>query len=363
MKTKNSTKWTMGDVMRLSHPKGVDPAVGNFILRGEIGEDSPAILHGFKAVQAATSAKDVVAVLNEHKNLPWETIPTQFLKDVDVWKTLFHNNALKGQALVRNVTRLARIGAFKDVGFAAEYAARLSDEKNIERGRLHPLNYLNALVVHNEGQVGRNGYSWYGGRNKDWTTSPVIADALEDGFYKAFKYVEPANKRTLVGIDISGSMGSLASSLDLTCAQVAAAMAMTIVRTEPAYAVIGFNHSPVEIPITARQNLNTVMRSTPGWTGGGTDVAKAIEWASHNNMPFDTIVTITDNDTYMGTQKVYQALEKYRDKFGIPTRSIVVGLNSNGFTVADPRDNLSLDVVGGDANLPALITNFSAGRI
>ena len=38
--------------------------------------------------------------------------------------------------------------------------------------------------------------------------------------------------------------------------------------------------------------------------------------------------------------------------------SRVVGLTSNGFTLADPNDRGMLDVVGFDASVPAVITNF-----
>ena len=362
--TKTSTKWTLRDAMRLSHPKGVDPAVGEFILRGNITEDAPAILGGFKAMQNASSVKEVLAILAEHKNLPWETIPTQFLREPKVWKALFANNALNGQALVRNVTRLARIGAFKDMQFAADYAARLTDERMIERTRLHPLNYLNALVVHKDGQIDRRGgYGYWGGyRNKDWTTSSVIAGALEDGFYKAFKYVEPAGKATLVSLDVSGSMSATASGLDLTCAQVAAAMAMTVVRTEPAHMVMGFSTTYVDLGISKSDSLDSVLRKTSR-SFGGTDIAQPAIWAKSNGVKVETFVTITDNETWAGRTKPFQALKAYRDATNIPARQIVVGLNSTDFTVADPKDALSLDIVGGDANLPRLIAEFSAGRI
>ena len=361
------TTWTLRDAMRLSHPKGVDKSVGNYILRGEVTEDAPAILHGFTAMQSAGNVKDVLAVLDEHKNLPWETIPTQFLKEVKVWEALFRNGALNGQALVRNVTRLARIGAFNDMQFAAEYAARLSDDKMIARTRLHPLNFLNALVVHTEGQKVRGGNSWaysfHVNRNKDWTTSSVIAGALEDGFYKSFKYVEPAGKATMIALDVSGSMGSAASGLDLSCYEVEAAMAMTVARTEPAHQIVAFSHSLRETGVTKNDSLNEAMRKIQAIGMGGTDVAAPMVYAKKNNLKVDTFAVFTDNETWAGKIKPFQALKQYRDHSGIPARLAVVGLNSTGFSVADPSDPGMLDIVGGDANLPRILADFSAGRI
>lgn len=361
------TKWTLRDAMRLSHPKGVDKSVGNFILRGEVAEDAPAVIHGFTAMQNAGSVKDVLNVLEEHKNLPWETIPTQFLKEKSVWEALFRNGALNGQALVRNVTRLARIGAFNDMQFAAEYAARLSDESMIKRTRLHPLNFLNALVVHTQGQKVRgqdsNGWWSYPERNKDWVTNSTIAGALEDGFYKSFKYVEPAGKATLIGLDVSGSMSSLASGLDLSCYEVEAAMAMTVARTEPAHQFVAFSHRIVECGITKNDSLNEAMRKIRAIGMGRTDVAAPMVYAKSVGLKVDTFVVFTDNETWAGAIKPFQALKQYRDHSGIPARLAVVGLNSTGFSVADPSDPGMLDIVGGDANLPRILADFSAGRI
>lgn len=42
---------------------------------------------------------------------------------------------------------------------------------------------------------------------------------------------------------------------------------------------------------------------------------------------------------------------------------VVVGMTSNGFSIADPNDAGMLDVVGFDSAAPALIADFSAGRV
>ena len=42
----------------------------------------------------------------------------------------------------------------------------------------------------------------------------------------------------------------------------------------------------------------------------------------------------------------------------IPARLIVVAFTSNGFTIADPNDAGTLDVVGFDSTAPQLISDF-----
>jgi len=373
--------WTHRDLMRLSHPEGVDNTVGGFILGKTdnlVADGVPTILQGFAEMQRAVSEKEVLCVLGQHKNLPWETIPTQFLKSEKVWKTLFYNGQLNGQALVRNITRLARLEAFKDMQFAADFAARLTDGEMIAATKLHPINFLNAAVVYSDGQVPRGNTDRYGyrfGRVKDWTSESVITDAINDGYYEAFKHVEPARKRTMLAVDVSGSMSSPAMGLDLSCAQVSGALAMTVARTEPAHIIRGFttgsggygygrgNSQLTDLGISAKTPLATAMKSVQKSNFGGTDCAQPMLWALENKVDVDTFVVITDNETWAGSIKPTQALKKYRDATGIAARLAVFGLSGTPFTIADSTDSGQMDFVGCDSNGPKVLADFSAGRL
>lgn len=374
VKYRQRNGYTHRDVFRIAHPKGVDTNVGNFILGKEtLSVDDHRILFYFKQMQAAKSEAEVLRILGEYDGLPWETIPTQFLKSPAVWKKIFYNGQLRGQALVRNVTRMARIGAFNDMVFAADYAAALADEEMIAKTRLHPINFLNASVVFRDGQIDRNGYSWSLGRRKDWTTNGKVADALDEGFHKAFKYVEPAGKRTLVAVDVSGSMASPALGLDLSCAQVSGAVAMTVARTEPYSEIRGFTTQNrysygrqselTDLGITGRTSLAVAMRNVQKNNFGGTDCALPMVWAEKNKVEIDTFVVITDNETWAGNIKPVQALKSYRDKMGIDARVAVMGVSGSDFTIADPRDRGMMDFVGFDSNAPRVLADFSAGRL
>lgn len=371
IKYRQRNGWTHRDLFRLSHPSGVDQNVGNFILgkgdvtaAGSMAIDLPNVIRGFKFAQESQTLSELMSVLREYKNLPWEAIPTQFLKSIEVWKTLFYNGQLRGQALVRNITRLARIGAFDDMVFASDYAAAIANAEMIEKTRLHPINFLNAVVVHENGQVDRKnqGY-WSYSRNKDWKTNGKIVDALNDAFHLAFKSVEPAGKRTLVATDVSGSMSQNAIGLDLSCAQVAGAVAMTIARTEPYSDIVGFASGITDLGITGKTSLAEAMRKVQKNNFGGTDAAAAINYASRNKIAVDTFVIITDNETYGGSIKPFQALKKYRDQTGIAARIAVLGVASTDFTIADPTDRGSMDFVGFDSNAPRALRDFSAGLI
>lgn len=365
VKYRQRNGWTHRDLLRLSHPKGVDEGVGKFILGKPLKGSTPTeIVVGFSEMQQAKNVTEVLNILNGFQKLPWEAIPTQFLKDPQVWKKLFYNGQLNGQALVRNITRLARNGAFNDMVFAADYAAKLRDEDMIRKTRLHPVNLLNAIVVHQEGQIVRNEFSWYASsRKKDWETSSVILDALNDAFHISFKTIQPANKRTLVALDVSGSMGQAALGIDLSAAQVAAAVAMTVARSEPYYKVVGFATEVRDLGITPKMELADVLRRTSNQTFGGTDCAAAIDYALKNKIAVDTFVVITDNETWAGNRHVFQALKDYRKKTGIEARLAVLGVSATEFSIADSSDRGMMDFCGFDSNAPRVLADFSAGRL
>lgn len=367
VKYRQRNGWTHRDLLRLSHAQP-SAALAEFALGKDVSDVAalPSVVQGYMKMSKATSVKEVLAILSDYPSLPWETIPTEFHKDAAVWKTLFRNGSLRGTALLRNVVRLARLDAFTDLDFAADYAEAIRNPENVKASRLHPINYLNAAVVYADGQINRDGgygYSFSPSRNKNWTTESVIHSAIEDAFMESFKTITPANKRTMLALDISGSMGQAANGLDLSCAQVAGAMAMTVLRTEPKALVRGFSTSLIDLNLSAKDSLSTVMRKISNKNFGGTDCAQPMVWAEKEGVAIDTFAVFTDNETYAGRIHPHQALASYRKSTGIPARQAVFGVSATNFTIADPKDKGTMDFVGFDASAPAVFADFSAGRL
>ena len=75
----------------------------------------------------------------------------------------------------------------------------------------------------------------------------------------------------------------------------------------------------------------------------------------------DVFVVLTDSETWANPYiHPAQALREYREWSGIPAKLIVVGMVSSGFSVADPNDAGTLDVVGFDTAAPQLMAQFAA---
>jgi 60 kDa SS-A/Ro ribonucleoprotein len=172
----------------------------------------------------------------------------------------------------------------------------------------------------------------------------------------------PAGKRTLIGLDVSGSMscGQVAGT-PLTPREAASALAMVTARTEPDYQVMAFQEKLVPLDISAKSRLTDVVKKTEGLPFGGTDCALPMRYATERKLEVDTFVVLTDSETWAGAVHPVQALRAYRERSGLPARLIVVGLVSNGFSIADPDDAGMLDVVGFDASAPEVMGRFSRG--
>ena len=205
-------------------------------------------------------------------------------------------------------------------------------------------------------------------------------EPLDAAFYTAFASVQPANMRTLLALDVSGSMTVAVSGLSVTAREVSAALALVTAATEPKASTVGFTASGAgaraglfrrrvgvagiaPLPISPRQRLDDVLKTISGLPFSRTDCALPMLWATANKVEVDTFVIYTDNETWAGSVHPHQALRGYRDWSGIDARLAVAGLTATDFTIADPADPGMLDIAGFDAALPALLTDFSARAV
>ena len=82
--------WSQRDLLRLAHPKTQDSArlaTYQWVTQGTMTEDTPRLIQAFEAAKVATSAKEIVALIESDK-LPREAIPTPWLTDKNVWEAV-----------------------------------------------------------------------------------------------------------------------------------------------------------------------------------------------------------------------------------------------------------------------------------
>jgi len=294
-------------------------------------------------------------------NLPREGIPTQYLNELAVWDALLDNGGqgMPMTAMIRNLPKMTSIGLLKPMSDASvKVVAALNDVERITKARVHPLQMLVALKTYQGGRGIRGSLTW----------SPVsqVVDALDAGFYTSFGAVESTGLRWQLALDVSGSMGwsAIAGLPGITPMVGAAAMSMVTAASEPNHVITAFSHQMVEIKgISPRMRLDSVVRSMQQVPMGGTDCALPMLWAMRNNINVDVFVVYTDSETWFNPkQHPIQALDAYKQKTGINSKLIVVGMVSNGFTIADPDRNDNLDIVGFDTATPNVMAGFAKGE-
>ncbi|NBV21605.1 MAG: TROVE domain-containing protein [Proteobacteria bacterium] len=380
--------WSHGDLLRLAHPKAPGrehEAVFRWMLNGadSLGErevkrkvrgeervakyaavgELPAVITAFEQAKRATSKGAIVQLIAEH-DLPREAIPTQWLNEVAVWDALLQRMPLT--AMIRNLGKMTAIGLLSPFSEAKQLVLRkLKDEATLRRSRIHPLAVLVAQKIYAQGHGEKGALKW--------SPVPAVVDALDEAFYATFRNVEPCGQPVLLALDVSGSMaGSMIAGSCLSAREASAAMALVTAATEPAHEVIAFSagthgyggmHGGGEpgitrVAISPRMRLADVIRRIEAIPMGGTDCALPMVWAARNRLPVSGFITYTDCETWAGNVHPAQALRQYRSEFVGDAKAVVVGLTSNGFTLADPNDRGMLDVVGFDTSVPAVIADF-----
>jgi 60 kDa SS-A/Ro ribonucleoprotein len=141
-------------------------------------------------------------------------------------------------------------------------------------------------------------------------------------------------------------------------------MALVTAATERHHTFLAFSRQLVPISISPRQRLDDVCNRMERMPFGGTDCAQPMLWATKNRVrDVDVFVIYTDSETWAGNVHPTQTLGEYRRKFNPQAKLIVVGMVSNGFSIADPNDAGMMDVVGFDTTTPNVLAQFARGQM
>ncbi len=381
--------WSHADLLRLAHPKapsvqhdavfrwmltGADALGEREVKRKVRGEDRvakyasvgelPKFIGAFERAKSTSNVIEIVKLIDEF-DLPREAIPTQWLNEAAVWEALLERMPMT--AMIRNLGKMTSLGLLAPFSDAKRLIVRkLRDETALKRARIHPLAVLVAQKIYAQGHGDKGSLKW----------SPVggVVDALDEAFYATFQNVQPCGKPVLLALDVSGSMAaSMIAGSCISAREASAAMALITAATEPEHEIIAFSapsrggyggmHGGGEpgitrVNISPRMRLAEVIQRIEAIPMGGTDCALPMLWAARNKLDVSGFITYTDSETWAGNIHPAQALRQYRSEFVGDAKAVVVGMTSNGFTLADPNDRGMMDVVGFDTTAPAVIADF-----
>lgn len=367
IKYRQRNGWTHNDVLRLAKPiplTDLHDQLYGFAKRGTIDNNhSFKLIEGYKRISEVTTAVEAAKLVSEYR-LPMEAVPTDFKNKAVVWEALI--NHLPITATIRNLRNMAKADFMVPFSDASKIvAARISDPDIIKKGRVHPVQFLNALMNFPVGHQRAEPNGWLAPNispDDTWKVDKDIVEALNAGFFQSFQNVKSSGKRVMMALDVSGSMGWhwCMGMKGITPREASAALALVTVNVEPNHFIGVFQQKFVQFDgIKAGMSLDDAIKAVSNLPFGSTNISSPIEWAMENNLPVDCIACYTDNETYWRTaDHPSQVLKKYRNKTGINTKFISVSMEANNTTVADPSDAEMLDIVGFDTATPKVISEF-----
>jgi len=382
----NREGWTIRDVLRKSHvhPKVLQDGAAlavQFAVNGSLPEDlnvtdlsteSQSVVkflqavHGAKQMKpsedkgASESQEAALCALIMQAGLVREHVPSHLLNSRNVWRTLLlAGKGMPTEAMMRNLPKMSAVGVFEGPGShetIAAVVARLNSVDALKAARIHPMKVLVASKVYASGKGIKGSLSW--------APVPAIVSALNSAFKLAFGTVQPSGKRMLLALDVSGSMECAMNGTPLTCRDGAAAMAVITASVEKDVRCLAFTSKLVDFPIRGDEDVEAVVGRMSRMPFGGTDCSLPMLWALQNQVAVDCFVVYTDCETWAGSIHPFEALKKYRQGSGIhDAKMAVVGMSSNGFSIADPDDAGMMDFVGFDTATPDVLGMFARGEL
>ena len=319
------------------------------------------LLKHLHALHEAGEKKDIplACALIRSGRLVREHVPTTLFGSKEIWLTLLETMPL--EALLRNLGKLTQIGVAAEKH--REIVARLVNQAEVLKARIHPIKVLVASKVYTNG-CGDSG-------SLTWTPNAYISVALTDLFRISYGAVTPTGKRIMLGIDVSGSMSSpVLGSKVLTCRDASIAMALLYLETETNVSAVAFSNTLTDLlaPLSKNQlrrgmTLQQALAATNGMAFSSTDCVLPIQHAIKHNLQIDAFIVITDNETYAPNEHPQNALIRYRELTGIQAKLIVLGMTGNCFTIVDPTDRNTLNLAGFDTSTPEIASMFMRGEI
>jgi len=219
----------------------------------------------------------------------WEWLATARIEDGD--KTY---RVMPAMATLRNLANFSRYSISQD-------ARKLVCEAlNSAAGKVHilPMRYLSAMQE---------------------VTDPLFVDALHSAIDKATELLPEIPGRTLVVVDVSGSMASpVTEKSKLTAAQAASVLGAMLFKRSAPGSVIGYvNYNWNVIKASRKSSVMDIVAMFPR-ADGGTQLSAAFkaidEMAASSGIP-DRVVILTDGQSWM-ERSTYALLEAARRRHG-----------------------------------------------
>lgn len=251
-------------------------------------------------------------ILEDTLEIPytWETELSQKGNTKEVWDELIHSGKVGYMALLRNLRNIVQCGA--DL---APVLVTLSDPVQVRKSRQLPFRF----------------YSAYHALSQEKLMTAEIHRALEAAIMSSVSNMEKISGRTLIAVDVSGSMSSrLSRRSEVRCCDIAAllgAMASRICEDATVcyfdcagkYSTLS-NGAGYRIAHYGKFDSILAICEKSAFAGGGTDLALPMKFAltedqARNVKPFDRVIYFSDNECNRSSRGIVATVQGMVDSY------------------------------------------------
>jgi 60 kDa SS-A/Ro ribonucleoprotein len=289
---------SLRDVLRLARPTPKDNArraLFGWLTQKPVekwapatADDLPEEVNALNAFRMAQTEAMQVAQLDRAR-LRWDLL-ADTARGPLVWKAIARH--MSPQALRMNLNTLLRHEVFADDPEMVDFAAgRIADADEIQASRQFPYQYLAAYLNAEDGVPGK------------------VKDALARAAEVACGNVPALAEPVVIGLDVSGSMGSpvtgyrgRGATSKVRCVDVAALFAAALLRRNPGSVVIPFDTAAYQADVDPEDTILNLAARLAAYGGGGTDCSLPLAQANtaYRDWRFAGCVLVSDNMSWVG---------------------------------------------------------------
>jgi 60 kDa SS-A/Ro ribonucleoprotein len=338
---------SLSDILKMVHPKPASPQreafYGYMLGRSHDANVLPKLVMQFEQFK--------VGAASEAPDLPFMLLSALPLSQND-WVSIAKNASW--QTTRMNLNTFARHGVYEAPGLASLIAARLHDAAEIERSRVFPYQLLTAF------------------RNCDAAVPEEVRNALQDAMELAIANVPSVAGQVVVCPDVSGSMRSpvtgrrRGSTSTVQCVDIAALVAASVLRKNPAATVLPFEQAVVPVDLNSRDSVMTNAGRLASIGGGGTNCSAPVRLLNQQKAKADLVLFVSDNESWVdqgrgrGTALLAEWSEFRRRNAN--ARLVCLDVQPNQTTQAAERADI-LNIGGFSDQVFELISAFAAGQL
>ena len=290
---------SIADIIKMVHPLAVDQyqqTMFSYLLGRPYNED---FLDDDLVIFEALKKGETKQI----PDLPFQSL-TNCKLSAEQWKAVARN--MPWNTLRMNLNNLARKGVFDDRYLVSELAEKLANPDEVRKNSVFPYQLMTTF------------------QSTEATLPTELSNALQQAMETAVENVPALPGRTMVAIDVSGSMGSpitgrrAGATSKTRCVDVAALIACSLLRKNKATLVVAFDmaggrygrrnfgladvvNDGLYIPkLNAFDAVLTNANKLATYGGGGTDCSLPFAYLNRENISVDNIMLVSDNESWAG---------------------------------------------------------------